>query len=65
MCRMLKVTQFFSKGPFIIDGSGWAGKNEGWVTSNSRQSEGGGGVIRKSAHNEEGLPAFLFYFIFR
>ena len=64
-CRLLKVTQFFRKGQFIIYARGWAGKNEGWVTSNSRQSEGGGGGgIRKSAHNEEGLPDILFCFIF-
>ena len=62
MCRLLKVTQFFRKGQFIIYARGWAGKNEGWVTSNSRQLEGG--VIRKSAHNEEGLPDILFCFIF-
>ena len=41
MCRLLKVTQFFRKGQFIIYARGWAGKNEGWVTSNSRQLEGG------------------------
>lgn len=63
MCRMLKVTQFFSKGPFIIDGSGWAGKNEGWVTSNSRQSEGGGGH-QEICTQRGGATCFfiLFYF---
>ena len=64
MCRMLKVTQFFSKGPFIIDGSGWAGKNEGWVTSNSRQSEGGGGGHQEICTQRGGATCFfiLFYF---
>lgn len=61
MCRMLKVTQFFSKGPFIIYGSGWAGKNEGWVTSNSRQSEGGGGSSGNLHTTRRGY--LLFYFI--
>ena len=41
---------------------GWAGKNEGWVTSNSGQSEG---VINKSAYKERGLPDFLFLFYFQ
>ncbi len=41
-----ELTFIFYKGPFIIYGRGWAGKNElggGGVTQNSRQFEGGGG----------------------
>ena len=57
------------KGPFTVYARRWAGKNEGWATSNSGQSEGGGGggVINKSAHKEGGwgYPIFYFCFIFK
>ena len=50
------------KGPFTVYARGWAGKNEGWATSNSGQSEGGGGggVKNKYAHKEGGWGYPIF-----
>ena len=55
------------KGPFTVYARGWAGKNEGWATSNSGQSEGGGGGGPKKLPPKRGmgLPDFLFLFYFQ
>ena len=54
------------KGPFTVYARGWAGKNEGWATSNSVMGGGGGGK-KKNAHKEGGWgdPIFYFCFIFK
>ena len=57
------------KGPFTVYARGWAGKNEGWATSNSGQSEGGGGGggHQKICTQRGGVgpPDFFFLFFFQ
>ena len=56
------------KGLFIIYARGWAGKNEGWATSNSAgQSEEGGGLSSINLHTKrgEGYPIFYLCFSFK
>ena len=64
MCRLLKGTQFFRTGPFIIYARDGLARMRGG-SRRTQESQGGGGVIRKSAHKEEGLPDFLFLFYFQ
>ena len=50
------------KGPFTVYARGWAGKNEGWATSNSGQSEGGrGGGSSINLHTKRGDGATRFF----
>ena len=51
------------KGPFISYARGWAGKNGGWNTSNSGQSEGGHQLI--CTQRGGCLPDFPFLFYFQ
>ena len=52
------------KGPITVYARGWAGKNEGWATSNSGQSEGGHRQIC-TQRERRGAPDFLFLFYFQ